>query len=165
MELEQDHLSESEENYLETIFLSIKEHGAARPKDIVVRLNVSSASVTGALQRLAKKKLVNYAPHELVTLTKKGNDFAEIIFSKHEALFRFFSNILDLTDAKAEAFACKMEHSVPDHVLERFKYFIDFSERCPNSRAIWKEEKSGFFCEKEESCSACTQKEQLRSDL
>ena len=40
--------------------------GAARVKDISKRLKVSHSSVTGALQVLADRSLVNYAPYDEV---------------------------------------------------------------------------------------------------
>jgi DtxR family Mn-dependent transcriptional regulator len=122
------------------------EKGAARPKDIADRLSVKAASVTGALQMLAKKELVNYAPYDVVTLTTAGKRIAKKIASKHEALLRFFHNVLDIPRDDADDFACKMEHVIPDHVLERFIGFAEFVEKCPNSGAAWQEGSHAYFC-------------------
>ena len=139
-------LSSSLEDYLETILIVSEEKGAARPKDIASRLNVKAASVTGALKLLAEKKLVNYAPYDVVTLTAPGKQIAKEIVRKHNALLRFFSNVLDIPHEDADEFACKMEHSIPDHVLERFIGFAEFVEKCPNSGANWQEKTKGYFC-------------------
>lgn len=140
-------LSSSLEDYLETIFMVTEEKGAARPKDIADRLNVKPASVTGALKHLAEKKLVNYAPYDVVTLTSAGKRIARIIAKKHNALLNFFTNVLDIQAEDAEDFACKMEHCIPDHVLERFVGFAEFVDRCPNRGAIWQKEARGYFCD------------------
>ncbi len=66
-------LSASLEDYLEAIFQIVAEKPAARVKDIAKKLNVAGPSVTGALQALTERKLINYAPYELITLTPKAN--------------------------------------------------------------------------------------------
>lgn len=151
-------LSSSLEDYLEAIFVIAEEKGAARPKDIADRLNVKAASVTGALKLLAEKALVNYAPYDVVTLTTAGKRIARVIAKKHNALLNFFSNVLDIPVEKAEDFACKMEHIIPDDVLERFVGFAEFVERCPNSGAIWQGKTKGYFCKAQGSeQTACKQ--------
>jgi len=67
-----DTLTASLEDYLEAIFQIIAEKQAVRPKDIARRLKVSNASVTGALRSLAEKKLINYAPYDVISLTTDG---------------------------------------------------------------------------------------------
>jgi DtxR family transcriptional regulator, Mn-dependent transcriptional regulator len=152
-------LSSSLEDYLEAIFVIAEDKGAARPKDIADRLNVKAASVTGALKHLAEKKLVNYAPYDVVTLTPAGKRIARVIAKKHRALLHFFTNVLDIPKEDAEEFACKMEHCIPDHVLERFVGFAEFVERCPNSGAIWQSKAKGYFCSAHNSsptlCEEC----------
>ncbi len=139
-------LSSSLEDYLETIFFVVEEKGAARPKDIADRMSVKAASVTGALKNLAAKGLVNYAPYDLVTLTTSGKRIAREISRKHKALLRFFTDVLDIPKDEVEEFACKMEHIIPDHVLERFVEFAEFVNKCPNRGAIWREGAHGYFC-------------------
>ena len=154
-----NNLTASLEDYLETIFQIAEEKGAARPKDIADRMNVRAASVTGALKQLAAKELVNYAPYDVVTLTDRGKEIARNISRKHDALLRFFTNVLDLHSEEAEAFACKMEHGIPDHVLERFIAFSEFVQRCPNSAASWQQKSHGYFCKAQNNgeplCGRC----------
>jgi DtxR family transcriptional regulator, Mn-dependent transcriptional regulator len=152
-------LSSSLEDYLESIFFIAKEKGAARPKDIAERLNVKAASVTGALKLLAERKLVNYAPYDVVTLTPTGKRIAKDISKKHKALLGFFSDVLDIPREEVEEFACKMEHSIPDHVLERFVEFAEFVNKCPNRGAIWREGAHSYFCETrgiDPQCEKCS---------
>lgn len=139
-------LSSSQEDYLEAIFFISEEKGAARPKDIAGRLHVTAASVTGALKNLASKGLVNYAPYDVVTLTTAGKRIAKGIAKKHDALLSFFTNVLDIPREEVEEFACTMEHTIPDHVMERFVEFAEFVEKCPNHGAVWREGSHGYFC-------------------
>ncbi len=139
-------LSASLEDYLETIFFLSREDGKARPKDIAERMNVRAASVTGALKALAEKGLVNYAPYASATLTEKGRDVASKIAVKHEALLHFFTQVLGIEASEAEEFACSMEHNIPDHILERFVRFAEYTEQCARFDASWLEKADGYFC-------------------
>lgn len=158
MKKEDLNLSASQEDYLEAIYTIIREKGAARPKDIAAKLEVKAASVTGALRGLTEAGLIHYAPYEAATLTPLGKKMAKSIFSKHEALLRFFVNVLDIPKEEANDFCCEMEHVIPDHVLERFVRFTEFVARCPNSGAVWQGRDSGYFCKtqgKRSDCAGC----------
>jgi DtxR family Mn-dependent transcriptional regulator len=152
-------LSASLEDYLEMIFFLSRESGKARPKDIAQRMNVRAASVTGALKALAEKKLINYAPYASVTLTETGREIAGKIAVKHEALLHFFTQVLGIDTEEAEEFACSMEHSIPDHILERLVRFAEYTETCPGFDARWLESAEGYFCKAQgcdsERCGKC----------
>jgi len=130
-------LSGSLEDYLEAIFHIQKDKQAARAKDISKRLKVSSSSVTGALRSLAQKKLINYAPYDLITLTHKGRNIARDVVRRHEILREFFVKILNVDEKEAEKSACKMEHTVSRTILERFTQFVEFMEACPIGGNRW----------------------------
>ena len=150
-------LSASLEDYLETIFHIEKEKHAARAKDVADRLQVSAASVTGALRMLAKKKLINYAPYDLITLTTKGKAIAEDVVLRHRTLRKFFITVLDIEPKEADEVACNMEHAMSENVVERLAQFITFLETCPRGGAEWMK---GFtsYCEHGKNhaqCEAC----------
>lgn len=130
-------LSASLEDYLETIFHIEEEKHAARAKDVAERLQVSAASVTAALRSLAKKKLINYAPYDLITLTTKGKALAEDVVLRHETLREFFIKVLAIDPKEAEEVACKMEHAMSENVLERLAQFVTFLETCPRGGTEW----------------------------
>ncbi|MBW1645764.1 MAG: metal-dependent transcriptional regulator [Deltaproteobacteria bacterium] len=147
-------LTASLEDYLEAIFLIIAEKQAVRPKDIARRLKVSSASVTGALRSLARRKLINYAPYDVITLTAAGRRAAEDVVRRHEVLRDFFIRVLAVPEKDADAAACKMEHSIPKVILERFVRFAEFVEVCPRGGAKWI---AGFsyHCDQENNLEHC----------
>ena len=124
-------LSSSLEDYLETIFQLQSEKLVARAKDIAEQLDVKSSSVTGALQALAKRKLVNYAPYDVITLTDKGKAFAQDVVRRHEGLRDFFVKVLGADKKSADEAACKMEHAVPRSILNRLVQYMLFLESCP----------------------------------
>ena len=77
-------LSESLEDYLEAIFLIVVDKQVAEVKDISKKLKVAKPSVTGALQSLDKKGLVNYQPYNVVTLTRQGTEIANHVVRRQE---------------------------------------------------------------------------------
>ena len=153
----QQEISESLEDYLEAIFHIVEQKQAARAKDIAKRLNVTGASVTGALRTLAEKGFVNYAPYDIVTLTPKGRKLAADVVRKHEALCDFFVRILSIDEKEANEAACKMEHSVSSTILKRFIEFVKFVDSCPLAGTLWSQ---GFkhYCsygEIPDDCGQC----------
>ncbi len=130
-------LSPNMENYLETIFLLIREHTVARSKDIADRLNVKRASVTGALHALKDRGLVNYEPYGFVTLTREGGDIAERVRMRHVVLRDFMVHVLSIDEAEADDAACHMEHGISKHIVDRFLEFADFVKTCPRAGAKW----------------------------
>ena len=147
-------LSASLEDYLEAIFRIVQEKSAARAKDIGKRLKVSRSSVTGALHALAEKELINYAPYDVITLTDKGRVVAEDVVRRHEVLRDFFVKVLAVEITDAEAAACKMEHAIPETVLERFVEFVEFVERCPRGGSKWING-FGYYCDHDSQTGNC----------
>ncbi|MBO4796931.1 MAG: metal-dependent transcriptional regulator, partial [Verrucomicrobia bacterium] len=95
-------LSASLEDYLEAVLAVIIEKKAVRAKDIADRLSVSRSSVTGALQALAAKGYIHYAPYDVISLTDEGEKVAGAILSKHNALTKFFAEMLLIESELAE---------------------------------------------------------------
>ncbi len=124
-------LSASLEDYIEAIYHIITKKHVARSKDIATCLNVSRASVTEALRTLSKKRLIYYAPYEPITLTPIGKTTAEDVIFRHDALKRFFIEVLAIAPEIAEVGACKVEHAAPPEVIKRMIAFIDFLKVCP----------------------------------
>jgi len=152
-----DTLTSSLEDYLEAIFHIIAEKQAVRPKDIARRLKVANSSVTGALRSLADKELINYAPYDVISLTLAGKTIAKDVVRRHEVLRDFFVKILAVEDADADKAACRMEHSIPKVILERFIQFAEFVEVCPRGGAKWIAG-FGYHCDQgdtQENCEKC----------
>jgi len=154
---EKSDLSASLEDYIEAIYHIIGEKLVARSKEIAARLNVSRASVTEALRALSKKGLINYAPYEAITLTEVGKTVAEDVIFRHEALKKFFVEVLAIDDSIAEDGACKIEHAAPPEIIDRMIKFIEFMQICPRGG---EDMIKGFkdYCirgQKADSCDNC----------
>ncbi len=149
-------LSESLEDYLEAIFHLVAKNGVARARDIAERLKVNRSSVTGALQALAKKGLVDYEPYEVITLTRHGEAVAIEIVRRHEILQDFLENFLSIDAVEADEAACRLEHAISPRILERLTEFLEFIKDCPRGGAKWIAG-LGFRCEPgdPENCRRC----------
>lgn len=151
-------LSVSIENYLEAIFILVREHAVARSKDISERLKVNRSSVTGMLQTLRDRGLVNYERYGFVTLTQAGEKIASRVVRRHEALRDFMVNVLSVNEAEADEAACHMEHGVSKHVVDRFIEFAEFVHACPRAGARWVRG-FGYRCEESsvspQNCELC----------
>ena len=130
-------LSASLEDYLEAIYEIVRTKQAARASDIADRMAVGRSSVTGALHTLADRGLINYAPYDLITLTDAGRGVARGVVRRHEVLRDFFTKVLGVSEADADAAACKMEHAIGERVFQRFVEFIEYVERCPPGGSEW----------------------------
>ena len=119
-------LSSSQEDYLEAILALIRKTGVARVSEIADRLEVGKPAVTSALKLLAKRKLVNYDPYQLITLTDQGLKAAESVDHRHKIISRFLSNVLGLNRADAETNACRIEHAIDDTLLSRLDCLAEF---------------------------------------
>lgn len=151
-----EQLTESMENYLETILLLIQKGPVARAKDIAEQMKVNRSSVTGALQALSARGLINYEPYGFVTLTPEGADIAGKVLRRHEALQKFFVSILGVDGDEASEAACRMEHGVSKSIVDRLLRFASFVDRCPRMGAAWLRE-CGCGCSGNGSACSCEQ--------
>lgn len=156
MKAGQNIVSASLEDYLESIYHIEASNGAARAKDIAMAMDVKNASVTQALRSLAEKKLVNYAPYEVITLTNSGKQIALDVVRRHEVLEKFLSQVLGLPAGEADENACRMEHSVSRPILDRLIKFVEYFQNCPMSKIHWDEDE-GYFCGGDKSADSSTE--------
>lgn len=117
-------LTESLENYLETIGMLVRKNKIARVKDISKELDVKNSSVNIALNVLADKGLIVHEKYGYVELTPEGKRIADDIQHKEDVLFQFFTEILDVDKDIALKDACRIEHTISDETLAKLIFFI-----------------------------------------
>lgn len=119
-------LSFSLEDYIEEIYNQVLKNGQAKVTAIADALGVRKASVTGALNVLSEKKLINYAPYSPITLTAQGKKIAKEVLKKHENLAEFFVEVLNIPRDEALEIACKMEHIVSDKLFDNMVKLTEY---------------------------------------
>ncbi len=124
-------LSESLEDYLETILELQTTNTVARSKDIAEKMNIKRGSVTGMLKKLASNDLINYEPYGYVTLTPKGAKIAREIEKRHSIFKDFLFRMVGVDEKRAEETACHMEHAMDKPTFNKFAKFIKNVDACP----------------------------------
>lgn len=121
-----NNLSSSLEDYLECVYNRIVSKGSVKAIDISKELNVSRASVTEALNKLAKKEYINYGRYEMISITDSGIEKAKEIINKHNVLQCFFETVLGVSKNEATETACRIEHIVTENILNRLSDLTKF---------------------------------------
>lgn len=116
------------EDYLEYIHNKITQDKNIKAIDIANRFNVSRASVSEALIRLADLDLIIYEGRKGVKITQKGINQAKKTIKKHKILSKFFVDILGVQKDIAEKNACKIEHVIDDELIEKIKLYTKSHE-------------------------------------
>jgi DtxR family Mn-dependent transcriptional regulator len=122
-------LTAKQEDYLEAIVEQVDASGVARVRDIAAAVAVHKSTVTSALRALARRGLVNYEPYQFVTLTAAGEAAARHVASRHGAIRRFLTDVLQVEDPVATENACRMEHVIDPPVLERLIRMARYAAR------------------------------------
>lgn len=126
-------MTKSLEDYLETIYILIKEHRTARVRDVAASLSVKMPSVIKAVQELKSAGYVTQEPYGDIRLTKSGTQLAKSILGRHNLLKDFLVE-LGVSAETAEQDACLMEHILSAESMERISGFMKGSS--PASRSI-----------------------------
>ena len=84
------------EDYLEAISDLDQEKKAIRVRDIAKKLGVKMPSVTSMLRTLKGRGLIHYEKYEYVELTDSGATVGLEMRRRHEVLFRFLVDILQV---------------------------------------------------------------------
>lgn len=111
-------LSQSVQDYLKTIY-KLQVNGVVSTTEIANSLNVSGASVTGMLKRLAKMKLVDYNSYKGVKLTDRGDKVALEIIRHHRLIELFLKEELGYSLDRVHEEACRLEHVISEEFAEK----------------------------------------------
>jgi DtxR family Mn-dependent transcriptional regulator len=116
-------VTNSLEDYLETIYLLSQTKGGARVRDVAAALHVKMPSVIKAILELKRLGLVVQEPYGAVELTEAGTDEASQILGRH-TLLKAFLSLLKVGEETAEKDACTMEHILSAETLARISDFV-----------------------------------------
>ncbi|HNR14056.1 MAG TPA: metal-dependent transcriptional regulator [Thermodesulfobacteriota bacterium] len=132
-------LTPAMEDYLEQILTLKNANSVVRVRDIAQGMKVKMPSVTSMLNTLAKRGLIRHGKYEYVELTPEGSLRAQESLNKHQILYNFLKNVLQIEPQQADCDACQMEHAVSPVTLKKLVDFIRFIEFCPRAGLEWLE--------------------------
>lgn len=126
------------EDYLEVIYVLIKEKGYATTIDISDYMNVRSPTVTKMLQKLHSDSLLEYEKYRGVKLTTKGEELAKSVTNRHQILVNFLK-LLGADTETAHREAEGIEHYISPQTLRRLAKFVSLVEERPDWYRVLRE--------------------------
>jgi DtxR family Mn-dependent transcriptional regulator len=133
------------EDYLEALVVLGGEKKVVRVTQLSKALGVKKPSVTSALKKLSQQGLVEHERYGWAMLTTEGEEIAQDVFRRHEALRHFLADILNVDPEIASADACKMEHFLSPVSLEKLAKFVEFVLTRPEGKPEWLKGFSYYF--------------------
>jgi DtxR family Mn-dependent transcriptional regulator len=130
-------LSEFEEMYLKRLF----EAHVDNPSDIVKTtqlaemMDVSPASTTEMIQRLANRDLVTHIPYKGCRLTPDGFQQAAMIKRREGLLKILLTEVIGFEGDVHEA-ACKIEHAIDEELEMALDKMLGYPEKTPSGERI-----------------------------
>ena len=118
-------MNQSQEDYLEAIYVLSKEDEHVRMSDVAKHLSVSKPSVNKAINLLQEKGYLTHQHYGSILLTEEGRTLAKKVYERHKVIKRFFVDILKVEETIAEDEACKVGHCIGEDTLEKLKEFVN----------------------------------------
>ena len=137
----------AEENYLKSIYKIHEKTGTTVSTSALAdSLNVSAASVTDFVKKIAVKKLVSYKKSKGVTLTEQGRTIAINIIRKHRLWEVWLVSKLNFKWDEVHEIAEQLEHVVSDALIEQLDKHLDYPATDPHGDLI--PNAKGYFAKK-----------------
>ncbi|HSV73650.1 MAG TPA: metal-dependent transcriptional regulator [Chthonomonadales bacterium] len=129
-------LSESVEEYLQTIWRLQLAGGAVAPGAIAQRLGVAPPSVTLMLRRLQAEGLVERRGNAGVRCTERGAAVAHAVVRRHRLLERLLVDLVRVPASEVHQLACDLEHRIPDPIADRIEDALGGPATCPHGNPV-----------------------------
>lgn len=123
-------LTESAEDYLESISNLVERNGYASVSDVADELDVIRPSVSIMIKRLADLGFLKREPYRGFVLTASGQAVATSVQQRHSVLTELFA-LLGLDPADFHADIEGLEHHISDEALPRFQALIAHLKKHP----------------------------------
>jgi len=106
------------EDYLKAIY-DLERGEPATTNDIALRLDISPASVSGMMRRLADQGLITHEPYRGVRLTEDGRRAALRTLRRHRILECYLTEVLGYPWDRVHDEAEQLEHAASEELIER----------------------------------------------
>ncbi len=128
-------LSQAVEDYLKTIY-KLQRDGAASTSDIARTLDVSAASVTNMVKRLAQLGLAEHQSYRGVTLTSAGNKIALEIIRHHRLLELYLKEVMGYGWEQLHDEAEHLEHHISEEFESKIEAMLGYPTHDPHGDPI-----------------------------
>ena len=126
-------IGKSAEDYLESMIILKEKNGYIRSIDIAGFLGVTKPSVSNAMKRLREEGYIEMNRSGFITVTEKGMEIADKIYTRHKKLTDFFV-ALGVNEEVAEDDACKIEHDLSDETFDAICSHIEKFSKANKSK-------------------------------
>ena len=113
-------MTDSQEEYLKTIYLLKRNDKKVRITDIANKLSFKKPSVTKGIKTLKEMGFLNYEAYGEITLTKKGEETARNIIKKYDILNMFLTEVLEIDEKIAKNVYRQVIYKNPGDKVEVF---------------------------------------------
>lgn len=113
-------IQESQENYLEAIYMLSIQRGDVRSIDIVRHLGFSKPSVSVAMKQLKDNGYIHMDEKGYITLLDQGKEIAQRIYERHQTIAQMLIS-LGVSEDIAFQDACKIEHDISEESFSCIK--------------------------------------------
>ncbi|MEO9022722.1 MAG: metal-dependent transcriptional regulator [Ginsengibacter sp.] len=117
-------LSQSEENYIKSIYNLQEKTEKVNTNSLAAFLNTSAASITDMLKKLTSKKLLEYKKYYGFRLNNTGNKEALKIIRRHRLWESFLVAKLGMEWEKVHDIAEELEHVSSPELIEKLDRFL-----------------------------------------
>jgi DtxR family Mn-dependent transcriptional regulator len=128
--------SNSEENYLKTIFHLQMESETVTTNAVAEMLQTKPASVTDMMKKLNAKKLLHYRPYYGFYLSNEGKKIAVSIIRRHRLWEYFLSEKLKFSWNEVHEVAEELEHISNKKLIDKLDEFLGFPQFDPHGDPI-----------------------------
>ena len=117
-------LTNSQEEYLKTIYLLYKNNKKVRVTDIAEKLKITKPSVNKGINVLRQMELVNYKAYGNISLTEKGENLAVGVIRRQDILEMFLIEVLEIDKKQAEEEAKAMKYAMSQETALKLDKYI-----------------------------------------
>jgi DtxR family Mn-dependent transcriptional regulator len=128
--------SQSEENYLKTIFHLQVGNEAVTTNELAEKLQTRPASVTDMMKKLNAKKLLHYKPYYGFYLSGEGKKIALNVIRRHRLWEFFLSKKLQFNWDEVHEVAEELEHVSNKKLIEKLDEYLGFPQFDPHGDPI-----------------------------
>lgn len=129
-------ISNSEENYLKTIFHLQVDNDKVNTNAVAEKLNTRPASVTDMMKKLSAKELLDYQPYKGFSLTGEGRKLALGIVRRHRLWEYFLVEKLQLGWDEVHEIAEELEHVSSKKLIDKLDEYLGYPKFDPHGDPI-----------------------------
>jgi DtxR family transcriptional regulator, Mn-dependent transcriptional regulator len=129
-------VSHAMEDYIAAIWRLTQYGGTASTSEVARKLGVTAASTSYMFKKMAEAGLVEYKEYAGVSLTRSGELAAMNYIRRHRITERFLVEVLGIGWDRADGISDRMEHSLPEEVIDRMEAVMGYPAACPHGYPI-----------------------------